>query len=297
MKKTPEIKYVKNRDEFVKTVIEWFGLMVDDTKNGKKWIYNNSQNKTSYIEARKVTTPRTNCALAVLHACQMAGILKTNQKFYSDSSGNIVDKNDAVKTFKSIGTITHYKKGAMPDTNKLKLAPGDIVTYPGHTNIYIGLNSKGQKVWRDAGRGTTVAGKENSYWKSFERVGDIPMTVTNVIHITNFNGNIEGGKDTYVVASGLKNGSYIDQHNTFNSLDNAKKDADIARDANKKTYYVYDSKNNNKVVYTAKYAAPKVTYVVQCGAFSVKTNAESKAKEVTRKTTFSTIVTYDTKYY
>ncbi len=291
LKNTPETKNVKTRDEFVKVVKDWFDLMIDDTKNGKKWIYSNSQNKTSYIDARKAETPRTNCALAILHCCQIAGILKLNQKFWGKEDGTIVSKNGAVETFKKIGTITHYKKGVMPNTKKLKLSPGDIVTYYGHTNIYIGLNSKGQKVWRDAGRGTNVSCEENSYWKSFTKVGEIYMDVANVIHIETFNG-VKESKDRYVVATGLSNGKFTNQHNTFNSLDNAKKDAVTAKTANKKTYYVYDTQNNNKVVYTAKYET-EISYVVQCGAFSVKKNAENKAKEITRKTTLATLVKYD----
>ena len=45
-------------------------------------------------------------------------------------------------------------------------------------------------------------------------------------------------------------------------------------------------------MYTAKYEI-SVSYVVQCGAFSVKKNAENKAKEITRKTTLATLVKYD----
>ena len=62
LKNTPEITNVKTRDEFVQVVKDWFDLMVDDTKKGKKWIYSNSQNKTSYVEARKDKTPSLSLA-------------------------------------------------------------------------------------------------------------------------------------------------------------------------------------------------------------------------------------------
>lgn len=63
----------------------------------------------------------------------------------------------------------------------------------------------------------------------------------------------ESSIDRYFVASAYTGGKYADQHNTFNILDNAKNDCITAMKVSNKTFYVYDTYDNNKVVYTATY--------------------------------------------
>lgn len=59
--------------------------------------------------------------------------------------------------------------------------------------------------------------------------------------------------DRYVVASNYSANKYTDQHNTFNILDNAKKDCDTAMKELNKTFNVYDTKDNNKIIYTSNF--------------------------------------------
>ena len=61
----------------------------------------------------------------------------------------------------------------------------------------------------------------------------------------------------YRVGTSWKNGKCENQHNSFDILDNAKKDADNAMREFNKTYYVFDK--NGQVEYTAKYEAASTT--------------------------------------
>lgn len=59
--------------------------------------------------------------------------------------------------------------------------------------------------------------------------------------------------DRYVVASNYSANKYTDQHNTFNILDNAKKDCDTAMKELNKTFNVYDTKDDNEIIYTSNF--------------------------------------------
>ena len=92
-----------------------------------------------------------------------------------------------------------------------------------------------------------------------------------------------GKTEYYRVGTGWSNGKCQGQVGAYEIEANAKKAADSARDTSKKTYNVYD--DNGKVVYTAKYEAPvgSVQYKVQCGSFSIKSNATKLQKQIISK--------------
>ena len=105
-------------------------------------------------------------------------------KFYGTEYGTIKYRNAKSKErLESIAEITHYEKGAL-STAQADLEPGDILTYYGHTNVYIGKNSKGVKMWYDAGRGSTADIAENSKFVRFKRTtNDIGIYVSNIIRL------------------------------------------------------------------------------------------------------------------
>ena len=163
--------------EWIKAVKDWEQQMIS-----VKAVYSNKNNKTDYVAALKQKPVTTNCALFVSHALQKIGFLDRKYKFYGHKGTTI--KGNGASKLKEIAKITTYSK-ANKTTAKVKLIPGDIVTYhEGHTNVYLGTDSKGNKLWTDAGRSTNVGCKENSYWKSFRKTGEMNgYHVANVIRL------------------------------------------------------------------------------------------------------------------
>lgn len=163
------------------------------------WIYSNKDNKTNYQEARNDNPRRTNCALFVTHALQTFGVFESNMKFYGHKDGHIAYQNDeSEKRMNQIAEIMDYNIGEMKTTTA-DLQPGDIVTYYGqHTNVYIGTNESGTKIWYDAGREqTTDSINEEGTFKTFTREdNDIGMNISHIIRLK-YNTTISAdGKET-----------------------------------------------------------------------------------------------------
>lgn len=172
---------VGSQEEWLKALEDITNEMIADGG----WIYSNHQNKTDYNEAKKATPRRTNCALMVTHALQYFGAFESNMKFYGKDDGKIQYTNTKSRErMEEIAEITDYERGTMT-TDLTNLEPGDIVTYYGqHTNVYIGLDESGQKMWYDAGRGMTETGGENGKFSNFKRTTDnIGMSVSHVIRL------------------------------------------------------------------------------------------------------------------
>lgn len=140
----------------------------------------------TFAKAAK-TTRATNCADYVMWALHDCGILEANHKFYGNSSGGITykwNKTTNVRgrikqyaTFKKVGNKTAKQLIA---ENKLK--KGDICTYKGHTNVYVG-NHK----WYDAGQRHGSQGEGSSANYTFKTFGPTKgpesRTVTYIIRL------------------------------------------------------------------------------------------------------------------
>lgn len=105
-------------------------------------------------------------------------------KFYGTEYGTIKYHNSASKErLEQIADITHYERGALT-TEKADLQPGDILTYYGHTNVYIGKDDNGVKMWYDAGRGATKDCADGSKFTHFKKTtNNIGIDVSNVIRL------------------------------------------------------------------------------------------------------------------
>ena len=163
------------RSQWLSAVNSWCNYMLNDGD----WIYSNSNNRKNVNTAIK-ESHTSNCALMVSHALQRAGILKKGYSFYSDGNGKIVG-TDAWNQLSSVSTIIDAgKKTAM----KLDLLPGDIVTWDGHVNVYIGKDSSGNLMWYDASSLMTKDQKHGSVFVSFTRTSnDVPVPSTGKPHI------------------------------------------------------------------------------------------------------------------
>lgn len=172
---TAEYKTSSTTSGKITKVSEWISALENW---GKKMIevgavYNNSGNKTDYTVALRQKPVTTNCALYVSHALQVAGLFTKTDKFYGATGGSLKGSGVTTLTTKIGKIVAEYPK-ANTTTDKLNLIPGDIITYyEQHTNVYVGKDAKGKKVWIDAGRGTSVKGCTGSTWKSFKRTGEI----------------------------------------------------------------------------------------------------------------------------
>lgn len=100
-------------------------------------------------------------------------------------------------------------------------------------------------------------------------------------------------KVIYRVGTGWSGGKCQNQYGAFESLSNAKKAAEEAKDKNKKSYYVYDG--NGKKMHAATYKAAAI-YIVQTGAYSSKTNAETRRDKI-KKAGIDAIVKFEDGFY
>lgn len=177
---------VGSQEDWLKALENITNEMIEDGG----WIYSNSKNKTSYNEAKEDSPRRTNCALMVTHALQYFGAFESNMKFYGKDNGDIAANTKTKERMDEITEIIDYDKGEMT-TDKADLQPGDIVTYYGqHTNVYIGLDESGKKMWYDAGRGMTKTGSDGGSFSNFTRTTDnIGMDISHIIRLK-YNTNI-----------------------------------------------------------------------------------------------------------
>ncbi len=99
-----------------------------------------------------------NCASYVSWCLQEFGVLKKGQTFYTDR-GRLVKR---FKSWRGKVKIIQINKRASKVKN---LKPGDIVGWGDitHTNIYVGENAKGEKLWLDGGSAATYSGSRRYY--------------------------------------------------------------------------------------------------------------------------------------
>lgn len=111
---------------------------------------------------------KCNCSAYVCYCLQQLGILKKGQLLYGNRSSGI--------TYRGAGTKRQIKKyykiikvGKTPAEYKDKMKPGDICLYRLHTNIFAGINKKGEMIWWDAGKKATNTGKDGGTYKNIHR--------------------------------------------------------------------------------------------------------------------------------
>ena len=254
--------------EWIQTIKDWERKMIEVGA-----IYSNNNNKTDYEVALKQKPVLTNCALFVTHALQVAGIFERKDKFYG-SKGTLI-KGSAASKMGTIGKITTYSK-ANVTANKANIPVGAIVTWhEGHTNVYLGKNDKGQMIWSDAGRGTNVGCKENSYWKSFRKTGNMPgYHVANMIALKLIDDATKNDNKQEEIPT-IEGRQYIVQAGAFAVEANAKKQVAALK---KKGFEAIVKKRSND-------------WYVQCGVFADKKNADDLIAKL-QKAGFSAILRF-----
>ena len=130
----------------------------------KHFVYSNSSTKKTYRAAAKKRR-RSNCALYVSWCLQQYGAFKSGQTIYIRRGSSHIKKNFSRWNKKKVQVIRVNKRAS-----RVKLKKGDVVLWNsiGHTNIYAGENSSGDRLWYDAGKSATYGHHSGS---RFENIG------------------------------------------------------------------------------------------------------------------------------
>ena len=130
----------------------------------KHFVYSNSSTKNTYRAAAK-KRKRSNCALYVSWCLQQYGAFKSGQTIYVRRGSSHIKKNFSRWNKKKVQVIRVNKRAS-----RVKLKKGDVVLWSsiGHTNIYAGENSSGDRLWYDAGKSATYSHHSGS---RFENIG------------------------------------------------------------------------------------------------------------------------------
>ena len=130
----------------------------------KHFVYSNSSTKKTYRAAAKKRR-RSNCALYVSWCLQQYGAFKSGQTIYIRRGSSHIKKNFSRWNKKKVQVIRVNKRAS-----RVKLKKGDVVLWSsiGHTNIYAGENSSGDRLWYDAGKSATYSHHSGS---RFENIG------------------------------------------------------------------------------------------------------------------------------
>ena len=117
----------------------------------KNFVYSNSRTKSTY-NAALARRRRSNCALYVSWCLQKYGALGSGQTFYIRRGSSSIRKNFGHWKKKKVQVIRVNKRAS-----RVNLKKGDVVLWSGlgHTNIYAGKNSSGERLWFDAGKAAT----------------------------------------------------------------------------------------------------------------------------------------------
>ena len=128
----------------------------------KHFVYSNSSTKKTYRAAAKKRR-RSNCALYVSWCLQQYGAFKSGQTIYIRRGSSHIKKNFSRWNKKKVQVIRVNKRAS-----RVKLKKGDVVLWNsiGHTNIYAGENSSGDRLWYDAGKSATYSHHSGSRFKN-----------------------------------------------------------------------------------------------------------------------------------
>ena len=122
-----------------------------DNIEKKHFVYSNGGTARTYNSAVK-RSRRSNCALYVSWCLQKYGALGSGQTFYIRRGSSSIRKNFGHWKKKKVQVIRVNKRAS-----RVNLKKGDVVLWSGlgHTNIYAGKNSSGERLWFDAGKAAT----------------------------------------------------------------------------------------------------------------------------------------------
>ena len=122
-----------------------------DNIEKKHFVYSNGGTARAYNSAVK-RSRRSNCALYVSWCLQKYGALGSGQTFYIRRGSSSIRKNFGHWKKKKVQVIRVNKRAS-----RVNLKKGDVVLWSGlgHTNIYAGKNSSGERLWFDAGKAAT----------------------------------------------------------------------------------------------------------------------------------------------
>lgn len=180
---------------WIRCIQSWINHMESDGE----WRYFNDHNWSDPDDAEKPGpyTKRTNCALMVVHVLHKFGVYSGSDKFWGTGEGTIAWRGtNGEKHLKDASTIIRT-----PSHDKLKA--GDIVTFWGHTAIFMGKNKAGKETWYSAGRDTGVnVGQTGTKWKSFALTSN--RYFGNISYIIRLNYSDPQAPDSYI--------SPIDEH-------------------------------------------------------------------------------------
>lgn len=134
-------------------MVRWMSICDNMANNIEKkhFVYSNSSTKSTYRAAAK-RRKRSNCALYVSWCLQQYGAFKSGQTIYIRRGSSHIHKNFSRFNSKKVQVIRVNKRAS-----RVNLKKGDVVLWNsmGHTNIYAGKNSSGERVWYDAGKSAT----------------------------------------------------------------------------------------------------------------------------------------------
>lgn len=134
-------------------MVRWMSICDNMANNIEKkhFVYSNSSTKSTYRAAAK-KRKRSNCALYVSWCLQQYGAFKSGQTIYIRRGSSRIHKNFSSFNSKKVQVIRVNKRAS-----RVNLKKGDVVLWNsmGHTNIYAGKNSSGERVWYDAGKSAT----------------------------------------------------------------------------------------------------------------------------------------------
>ncbi len=174
--------HIGSQEEWLATLESLSNEMLSDGD----WIFSYEENKTDYMTARAEDTKRTNSGLFVSHGLQCFEVLDSDMSFYGHSDGHIqYNSTDTETRIGKIAEIFDYEMGEIT-LEEADLQPGDIVTYYGeYTNVYIGTDSSGNKMWYDAGKGQTTNSEDEggTYTKFTRTTNDIGLDISHIIRL------------------------------------------------------------------------------------------------------------------
>lgn len=142
-----------------------------------KFIY--SQNvKGTWSKAKEAK--KSNCSAFVCYCLQNLGLLKPGQLLYGNSKGSITYRGTGTKK-KILKKYRLINVGKTPAEYEEKLKPGDICFFNLHTNIFAGINAKGQMIWWDAGKKATNTKKDGGTYNDIHRSINISQKINFIL--------------------------------------------------------------------------------------------------------------------
>ena len=171
--------YKKDCESFLAALKKMSQQCAQDYKDGKEWLYSNSNCSSKFANAVKKKNRRTNCARYVNWGLTEIGVLD-GEAFWTTDAGVIHWEGQSEKKVKKYCKIITVKRKVGDLIKDGTMKAGDICCYNFcHTNVYAG-----NKSWYDGGRrsdSTFVKGGEHYFKKWYSKKADLNWTVNYII--------------------------------------------------------------------------------------------------------------------